>query len=151
MFLNTSRLRSPGAFELGLAPSLNLSQAAYEPDVRPNAGAVADTISVSVDSLSVRRIRTEAQELLLDLVLNLAWTDPRLSSLLQKPLLFTQDIPKIWTPHVLITGSLPEAGIEPISSRSLRLKPGGEVLLTQRPVFHSKLNSIKLILKYSVF
>ncbi len=120
------------ALDLGLspAPALNLSKS-YEPHFRPNHGAVADIVSVSLGVLGLSDLRPDQMDLKLDYVLRQVWTDPRIAHTLDKTGIFVHDLPNLWTPDLYFLNALSSEPPDP-NSRFMKVKPEGEVLLSQR-------------------
>jgi len=117
------------AFEFSLgppSPGANISKT-YESNFRPNHGAVADMLSISIDSLSITGIDEKGSNLIVDLNLRTRWTDPRLANAVNKATTFSRNFPDIWLPDVFILESSDQ-----LIGKSLLIKPEGEVVLTER-------------------
>lgn len=115
----------------GSPPGPNISKS-YDPHFRPNHGAVADMLNLSIDSLTIQDVDEQKMKLNLELMLRTSWTDPRLAYSVKKTTSFTNNFPTIWMPDLYMIDSAQVTSIDHKVGKSLTVKPGGEVVLNER-------------------
>ncbi|CAG7818765.1 unnamed protein product [Allacma fusca] len=103
----------------------------YDPSIRPNDGAVADYIKVSIQVLSIRDIDERNNEINVDLIIRKQWMDSRLSNLTLRDIILSSKHPEIWVPDFYIRNSGGSKRPQEHST-SLRLSNEGSVNHNER-------------------
>ena len=107
--------------------------------MRPNMGAIADYVKVSMKLLSIHGINSDSNQITADLILEKQWSDSRLAGLTKRDLIWSTAHPDVWLPDIYISNSVSVKRPEQ-NSVSLRLAPDGSLSQKERFVAQCIIN-----------
>ena len=107
--------------------------------MRPNMGAIADYVKVSVKLLSIYGVNSDLNQISADVILEKQWSDSRLAGLTKRNLVWSTTHPEVWLPDIYISNSVSVKRPEQ-NSVSLMLSPDGSLSQKERLVAQCIIN-----------